>query len=65
MTIVAASRLSLSELRSLGPNLAATVARDRQGLRAIGRSLSIHGESIGRLYRRAGASRTQRVRARA
>jgi hypothetical protein len=65
MTIVAAWRLSASDLRSLGNNLQAAVARDRHGLRAVGRSLAIHGESVGRLYRRAGSARTGRVRARA
>jgi hypothetical protein len=58
MTIINASCLSLSDLRSLGPNVAATVARDRHGIRAINRSLSTHGEAVERLYPRAASSRT-------
>ena len=65
MSIVAAWRLSASELRSLGNNVQAAVARDRHGIRAVGRSLAIHGESVGRLYRRAGSARTERSRSRA
>ena len=65
MTIVAASSLSSSDLRFLGHNVQATVARDRHGIRAVNRSLSSHDESVTRLYRRGGTARAGRVRARA
>lgn len=65
MTIVHASQLSGAELRSLGSNCAATVAHERHSLRAVNRTLAVHDESVQRLYRRAGSSRAERLRARA
>jgi hypothetical protein len=50
MSIVRASRLSISDLRLLGNNLVGTVRHDRRhSIGAINRSLAIHDESIERL----------------
>ena len=53
MTIVQASLLTNHELSMLGTNLMATVRRQRRSnLDAVNRSLGIHQEQVGRLYRR-------------
>lgn len=65
MSIVPASHLSASDLRSLGNNMLPAVIHDKLSVRAVNRSLGLHDESVERLYRRAGGSRAQRLRARA
>lgn len=52
MSIIPASSLSSSELRSLGNNVASAVRFDRAHRQAINRSLYLHQEHTDRLYRR-------------
>ena len=61
MSIIPVSRLSISELRSLGHNVLPSVVHDRLCTRAINRSLSLHDESVRRMYRRAGTSKAARL----
>lgn len=62
MSIIPASALSSSDLRSLGNNVAAAVQDDHDHLEAINRSLYVHHERVARLYRRSGSDRVHRVR---
>jgi len=62
MSIVPASALSSSELRSLGNNVAPAVRHDHEQIAAINRSLQVHDEHVERMYRRSGHSRMSRLR---
>ena len=62
MSIIPASSLSASDLRSLGNNVEAAVQSDHEHLEAINRSLYVHNERVARLYRRSGHVRVHRVR---
>ena len=64
MSIIPASSLSRADLRSLGNNVIPTVDHDRLSVGAVNRSLSLHEESVRRLFRRAGVSRSDRLRTR-
>jgi hypothetical protein len=62
MSIIPASSLSRADLRSLGNNVIPTIDHDRLSVGAVNRSLSLHEESVRRLFRRAGTSRCDRLR---
>jgi hypothetical protein len=62
MSIVPASALSTSDLRSLGNNVGPAVREDHEQLEAVNRSLNLHQEHVGRLYRRSGHARITRLR---
>ena len=64
MSIIPASSLSRADLKSLGNNVLPTIEHDRLSVGAINRSLSLHEESVQRLFRRAGTSRSDRLRSR-
>lgn len=60
MSIVSASCLSSAEMLLLGNNVLPHVKRER--LAAVNRSLGVHDEFVDRLYRKAGTSRSERLR---
>ena len=64
MSIIPASSLSRADLQSLGNNVLPTVDHDRLSDGAINRSLSLHEESVQRLFRQSGVSRGERLRVR-
>jgi hypothetical protein len=64
MSIVSASSLSAADCRQLGNNVGPAISRDRVSVAAVNRSLGMHDEKVDRLYRRAGGSRSERLRQR-
>jgi hypothetical protein len=62
MSIIPASSLSRADLRSLGNNVAPVVDHDRISVGAVNRSLSVHAESVRRLFRRNTTARSSRAR---
>jgi len=65
MSIISASDLTAADCRHLGNNVAGSIARDRGQVGAVNRTLGVFDEKVDRLYRRAGGSRSERLRVRA
>ena len=64
MTIIPRSLLTANDLFLLGNNFPPRRPARRMSVAAVNRSLALHDERIDRLYRHAGSSTAERLRAR-